>query len=109
MSDDSSSSFAPPRSGIDRYLVQVVSQGRGGTIHVDHESTRFSLWWEFAGEGALAIINVPTVDEWEAATTLPLHERAAVLRAIGEHVVHTQTSGRGRYAVEGAFMTVYSD
>jgi hypothetical protein len=88
--------------------VHIVSEGRGGTIYFENAHTRFSMWWEFAGGDALALINVPGVDNWEATTKLPLHERAGVLRAIGEHVVRTQTSGRGRYVVDGEFMTVYA-
>jgi hypothetical protein len=37
-----------------------------------------------------------------------LARRDDVLRTVGEPVVRTQTSGRGRYAVDEQFITVYA-
>ncbi|WP_026848135.1 hypothetical protein [Gemmatimonas phototrophica] len=89
--------------------VRITSEGRSGVIHFENPQSTFSMWWEFAGAGALAIINIPSVAQWESTTKLPLSQREDVLRIIGEHVVRTQTSGRGRYDVDEQFITVYAD
>ncbi len=89
--------------------VQIVSEGRGGTVRFENEHTSFNMWWEFAGSSALAIIGLPSRQHWEAETKLPLEQRANTLRFIGEHIVKAQTSGRGSYCYDDQTMTIYSD
>jgi hypothetical protein len=93
----------------DNTQVRITSEGRSGTIYFENPQSKFSMWWEFAGAGALAIINIPTPEQWETTTKLPLAQRDDVLRIIGEHVVRTQTSGRGRYVMDDQFITIYAD
>jgi hypothetical protein len=93
----------------DNTQVRITSEGRSGTIHFENPQSTFSMWWEFAGAGALAIINIPSAAQWERTTQLPLAQRDDVLRIIGEYVVRTQASGRGRYEIDEQFITVYAD
>lgn len=91
-----------------RPRVHVTTEGRGGTVHYEHAPTRFSMWWEFAGSEALAIIGIPTETHWEASTSLPLAQRLATLTFIGEQLVQQQTSGSGRFEIHEQTMTIYA-
>ena len=65
------------------------------------------MWWEFGGGNAVAIINIPTVKNWENLTGLPLDRRDSILQFIGEHVMEDQTSGRGGFMIRQDEMTIY--
>jgi len=88
--------------------VRYTNGGRGGTVHYVSAKASFDMWYELAGGNALAIINVPTPQYWEAATKLPLSRRAATLKFIGESVVRDQASGNGYFQIDDNFITIYS-
>ncbi len=67
--------------------LQFADQGRGGTIYFISDETKFSLWWEFAGNDAIAFIEAPSADRWTKHTGLPLKQRNDVLIYIGEQVI----------------------
>lgn len=88
--------------------VWYSDSGRGGTVHFESRETAFELWWEFAGGGALAIVEVPTEERWEAATKLPLEKRSTVLNYLGEQIVLDQTGGSGYFLIGENVLTVYA-
>ena len=88
--------------------VRYTNDGRGGTVQYESPETSFDMWYEFAGEGALAIINIPTPQYWEATTKTPLSQRPDILQFIGEQVVRDQASGNGYFLIDDNFMTIYS-
>lgn len=88
--------------------LHVSSEGRGGTVRFESQRTRFGMWWEFAGGNALAVIGIPSVADWESHTRLPLEQRAATLRFIGEQVVALQTSGSGSFCYDDQTMTIFA-
>jgi hypothetical protein len=88
--------------------LRYDNKGRGGTIWFENDETRFSMWWEFGGGNALAMINIPTVKNWESYTGLPLDRRDDILQFIGEQVVADQTSGRGVFMIWQDEMTIYT-
>lgn len=67
-----------------------VSGGRGGDLHValDHGSHRF--WWEFGGGDCLAIVTVPTPDEWPRIPALADYPREVFLDALAREIVRTK-------------------
>jgi hypothetical protein len=87
--------------------IRYTSDGRSGNVYFESDETTFDLWWEFAGDDALAIINIPTEKTWEAQTRLPLDKREAFLAFIAAQVIHDQASGRGTYEVSDNFLTIY--
>jgi hypothetical protein len=87
--------------------VRYTSEGRSGTVHYISNETEFDMWYEFAGGDALAIINVPTPDQWESTTKTPLSRRTPILTFIGEQVVKDQTHGNGSFKIEDDFLTIY--
>ena len=66
---------------------------RGGTIWYEDGTSKFDMWWEFAGGDALVIVDIPPPDKWEVRTKLSLDVRMEVLTFIGENVVADHASG----------------
>lgn len=91
--------------------AHVTYQPQGGCGHVvfAHRSTRFSLYYEFAGGEAIAVIRVPTDREWTTHTGLPANTREPLLRFIGATVAYDQTSDHaGRYELTADAITIYA-
>lgn len=87
--------------------LSYSTEGRGGTVFFESEEAKFDMWWEFAGGDALAIIEIPSEQQWDARTKLPLEKRATVLDYIAQQVIHDQASGRGTYEISDNFLTIY--
>jgi hypothetical protein len=88
--------------------IRYTSGGRSGTVHYISKETTFDLWYEFAGGKALAIINIPTPQQWEAATKTPLSRRDAILKVIGAQVVKDQTMDEGSFEIGDEVLTIYA-
>ena len=89
-----------------RPLLRYQNYGRGGTIWYENGGTTFDMWWEFAGGDALVIVDVPSPEQWEARTKLPLTARTEVLTFVGETVVADHASG-GSYLIGENVITIY--
>ncbi len=87
--------------------LRITTEGRGGTIYYDSDTSHFNMWWEFAGGNALVIIDIPTKQHWTAKTQLPIEQRDIVLRFIGEQVVESQTKGRSSFIIGDNVLTIY--
>jgi hypothetical protein len=89
--------------------LRYENKGPGGTIYFENGQTSFSMWWEFAGDDAVAIVAIPTVEQWQQLTDLPLEERTSVLNFIGEQVVRDQLSGNGSFVIGESVITYYKN
>lgn len=87
--------------------LRYSSEGRSGNVYFESEEGTFSMWWEFGGGDAVAIINIPAEQYWEAQTGIPVDKRDQVLAYIGAQVVQDQVSGRGRYEIDANFITIF--
>lgn len=88
--------------------VLFRDQGRSGTIIYESPDTRFDLWWEM-GSTALALVDVPTEEQWTERTGLPLLRRHEVLTFIGGEIVATQAPGGGSFIIGDNVLTIYAD
>jgi lambda repressor-like predicted transcriptional regulator len=87
--------------------LDYQDQGRGGTIRFVGGKTAFTMWWEYAGGAATALIGIPSGEEWEARTGIPLSLRDEVLAFIGGRILRDKMGGKGRWAYEGLTLTIY--
>jgi len=87
--------------------LDYQDQGRGGTIRFVGGKTAFTMWWEYAGGAATALIGIPSGEEWEARTGIPLSLREEVLAFIGGRILRDKMGGRGRWACEGQTLTIH--
>jgi len=89
--------------------LRYVDMGRGGTIYYESPDAQFNMWWEFGGGNALVIVDIPTEEQWEARTKLPLNQRQKVLTFIGEQIVLDKISYNGSFIIGDNVLTFYSD
>jgi hypothetical protein len=89
--------------------LRYVDMGRGGTIYYESPDAKFDMWWEFGGGNALVIVDIPTEEQWEARTKLPLDQRTKVLTFIGEQIVLDKISYNGSFIIGDNVLTFYSD
>lgn len=96
----------PPPEG--NPSLRYDQAGRGGTIYYENLDNQFSMWWEFAGGDALVIVGIPTEEQWESHTGIPLAQREPVLHFIGEQIVRDKISGSGSFVVSDNTLTFYA-
>lgn len=65
---------------------------RGGTIIYIDGARRIRFWHEMAGAPYKFFIDIPSAEQWEAATQTPLAERDAIVRFVAETVQREQAS-----------------
>ncbi|MCW5924504.1 MAG: hypothetical protein KIS77_19450 [Saprospiraceae bacterium] len=92
----------PPNKG----RVSFTQQGPNGQVDYAGEEGSFSLYWEYGGGDALAIIYVPKAEEWEAQTKIPLSKRQEILHHIGSEAIRQNTGGKGRFELDGGWLVV---
>lgn len=80
--------------------------GRGGYVSFNKYKYIYDFPWEFGGGDALVVIEVPTEPHWEAATGLPLSERAEILEYMGRRVTDEKARGH-RYEVKHDSIVIY--
>lgn len=88
-------------------LVRYSVKGRCGFIICSYNNQELSFYFEYSGGNNLAVIWIPTPENWEKETGLPLTERENVIHFVGRQVVADQVSpGKGYYTVENGFMYI---
>jgi len=87
--------------------VRYASEGRSGNVHYISSEATFDFWYEFAGGNALAIVDIPTEQQWTARTGTPVARRLRILNFIGEQIVRDQTSGDGSFKIDDNCLTIY--
>lgn len=87
--------------------LRYENKGSGGSIYFHNEQTSFSMWWEFAGEDAVAIVAIPTIQQWQQQTHLPISDRDNILNFIGEQVVKDQLAGKGSFLIGKNVITYF--
>ena len=80
--------------------VWFSNDGRSGKVGYESREGSFTMYRQFGGGDVLAIINVPSAEQWEAVTKILLEKRLPVLHFIGQKTVERQTTGgRGSYEI----------
>lgn len=85
--------------------IRFVDKGRSGVIYFESNVGSFDTWWEM-GYGALAIVAVPSLTEWELKTGIPREKRLDVLNFIGEEIVRRHTYN-GSFIIGDQVITIY--
>lgn len=88
--------------------LRYETLGRGGNIYYESIDAQFDMWWEFAGGGAFIIVDIPTKEQWEVRTNIPLDQREKVLTFIGEQIVLDHMSYGGYFIIGENVLTFFS-
>lgn len=67
--------------------LEYINQGRSGYIIYRDNETEFKLSFEFGGGDCIAIIYIPTIEEWTSKLNKPLAERLNILKFIAEQSI----------------------
>jgi hypothetical protein len=78
--------------------VTYENEGRCGYVIFYRNDLTTRFYYEFGGGDTIAIITIPSADQWEAATKMSLADRPAVLEFIANRVVRDQAYG-GKYLI----------
>lgn len=70
--------------------LAYINQGRGGHVVYKDGQTDVQLSFEYGGGNCLAIIFVPTVDEWTSKTKRPISARQSILLFVAEQAMQDQ-------------------
>lgn len=90
--------------------LRYVDMGRGGYVHFESRVTHFELWWEFGGGNAVVILEIPSRENWETRTQLPLEQRDSTLAFIGEQIIVDKMSYQNASFIIGeTVLTFYID
>ncbi len=92
----------------DGWRVRFEESGRSGRVGFEGEGRSFGMYWEFGGADVLAIIDVPTVEKWEAQTGIPLEKRAEILDFIGRETVRQKISSRGYAEIKESCILIHA-
>lgn len=70
--------------------VSYEGQGRSGHVIFYRNDMTLHFPFEFAGGNALSIVEVPTVENWEKETKLPLSDRPVILEFVARRIIRNQ-------------------
>lgn len=80
--------------------VRYINEGRSGRVVFSMGFKSFEMYYEFGGGDTVAIIDIPSPDEWLAKTRFADELRQPILEFIGETVTRDQVSlSRGCYEI----------
>lgn len=82
-----------------RGRVSVISDGRGGTVQAALAHGSHAFAWEFGGGKCVAIVSVPSADEWARLPALAPYPRDLFLVALADEVGRLQCP-RARHEIE---------
>lgn len=78
--------------------VAYEQDGRSGYVVFLRNDLTARFYFEFAGGDMLAVISIPTEDQWEQQTGIPLADRKTVLEFVAGRVVRDQAP-KGKYFI----------
>lgn len=89
--------------------IGYVNNGRSGQVVFRKGAKSFEMYYEFGGGDTVAIIDIPTVAEWESKTPFSLDMRQPILEFIGATVVKDQVSmSKGWYQIDDDCIRIMS-
>ena len=88
-------------------LLRYSDMGRGGTVYYENGDTKLDCWWEYGGGDALVIMDVPTPEQWEQRTKLPLAARESTLHYISTQVLKSKNGGNGSFVIGENVVTFF--
>lgn len=90
------------------WKIWFEDTGREGKVGFEGEGQRFRMYWEFGGGDVVTIVHVPSAEEWEQHTKIPLEKRQEILDFIGTETVRQKISANGSYKLENNVLLFYA-
>lgn len=77
----------------ERWSVDILEQGRSGTVQYREPSGTIAWSWEFGGNEVIASIFVGKDADWSARHPWALGRRAEILQRVGDEVIRQRAPG----------------
>ncbi|QQS28621.1 MAG: hypothetical protein IPM47_17495 [Sphingobacteriales bacterium] len=88
--------------------ISYKNEGRSGYVQYQSVHSRFALYYEFGGGNCVVCIDLPSPQNWEKHTGIPIAKREETIQFIGNKVVADQTTGgKGYFKIEGNSLNIY--
>jgi hypothetical protein len=86
--------------------IRIFQRGRAGRIEVPVDGTVLPFEWEFGGGRAVAIVYVPTPEQWGAGDPWRRFNRDELLTAIAQEVCRLKCKGC-TFSIDATAITLY--
>lgn len=90
-----------------RRKLLYTNQGRSGYVVYQDDKPDIHFYFEFGGGDCVAIINIPTDEEWMQITGRKHEEREEIIHFIAEQATREQTF-QGHYLIKNDCIEIYS-
>ena len=70
--------------------LEYINQGRGGYVVYKDGQSDIKLFFEYGGGNCVAIIYVPSIEDWTKKTSRPIADRKEILTFVAEQSIKDQ-------------------
>ncbi len=86
--------------------LQYISLGRAGKVVYQDAISAISFDYEFGGGNCIAIIFIPSAENWTSATNRPIADRNDVLNYVAGKATSDQVSD-GYFVISERFIEIF--
>jgi hypothetical protein len=72
--------------------LEFISHGREGEVIYIEGETKLNFYMEMGGGNCIFYLNIPSKENWESVTKLPISEREDILNFVAEGTQRDQAS-----------------
>lgn len=87
--------------------LEYINQGRSGYVVYKDGANNLKLFYEYGGGNCVAIIYVPSSEQWTSQTNRDITERRSILTFIAEQVIKDQAP-KGYYTLTDTSIEIYT-
>ena len=87
--------------------LEYINEGRGGYVVYKDGRVDIKLYFEYGGGNCVAIIDVPSSNEWTNKTNLPITERNSILTFVAEQAIKDQAP-KSYYELSDTCIKIFS-
>ncbi len=88
--------------------LEYINQGRGGYIVYKDQESEMKFFFEFGAGNCVAIIHVPTIEEWNTRTNRPLPDRNSILTFVAAQAIKDQAP-ESYYEFSDSFIRILTE
>ncbi len=86
--------------------LKYQTEGRGGVVIYSSSSSTLRFQFEFGGGNCVAIIFIPSTNEWESETGRSIDERQPILEFVARQALQDQASD-GWFEIKDQYIELY--
>lgn len=95
------------KSNNSAQTLTYKTRGRDGTVVYSDHISSISFYYELAGDNCIAVISIPSEEEWQKQTNRCLQERKQIIEFVAKQSLHDKARG-GTYKILDQYIELYS-